>query len=91
MACPIAQGGRKEAKNKLPVEREKQVRLENRNNKTKHNKENAKKPSSSKRNSHVLQNDADDNQDTAACMYCEIQYSQSTVEWVKCKVCEQWA
>ena len=40
---------------------------------------------------HVLQNDADDNQDTTACMYCEIQYCQSTVEWVKYKVCEQWA
>jgi len=79
----------KEAKDKL--EREKQVRLEKRNNKKKHSKENAKKLSSSKRNSNVLQNDADDTQDTTACMYCEIQYCQSSVEWVKCKVCEQWA
>jgi len=47
----------KEAKDKL--EREKQVRLEKRNNKKKHSKENAKKLSSSKRNSNVLQNDAD--------------------------------
>ena len=59
----------KEAKDKL--EREKQVRLEKRNNKKKHSKENAKKLSSSKRNSNVLQNDADDTQDTTACMYCE--------------------
>ena len=70
----------KEAKDKL--ERGKQVRLEKRNNKMKHNKENAKKPSSSKRNSNVSQNDAepDDTRDTTACMYCEIQYCQSTVE-----------
>ena len=91
MACPIAQRGRKEAKDKLPVEREKQVRLEKRNNKKKRNKENANKSSSSTRNSDVLPNDADDTQDTTACMYCEIQYCQSTVPWVKCKVCEQWA
>jgi len=42
----------KEAKDKL--EGEKQVCLQNRNNKNKHNKENAKKPLSSKRNSNVL-------------------------------------
>jgi len=73
-----------EAKDKR--EREKQVRLEKRNNKKKDNKENAKRKSS-KRNSNVLPNN--DTQDTTACMYCEIQYCQSTVEWVKCKVCEQ--
>ena len=69
-----------EAKDRL--EREKQVRLEKRNNKMKHkeNKENAKKPPFST-----------DTQDTTACMYCEIQYCQSTVEWVKCNICEQWA
>ena len=61
----------KETKDKL--EHEKQVCVEKKNNKIKHNKENAKKPSSSKRNSNVLQND-DDTQDTTACMYCEIQY-----------------
>jgi len=30
------------------------------------------KKTSSERNSNVLQNDADDTQDTTTCMYCEI-------------------
>jgi len=82
----------KEAKERL--EREKQLCLEKKKNKMKHNKENAKKSSSSKKNSNVIQNDAvdaADTQDTSTCMYCEIQFCQSTVDWVKCKVCEQWA
>jgi len=73
----------KEAKDRL--EHEKQVRLEKRKNRMKHNKENAKTSSSRKRNSNA------DAGDTTPCMYCEIQYCQSTVEWVKCEVCEQWA
>ena len=50
----------KEAKDTL--EREKQVRLENRNNKKAQQRKCQKKPQSSKRNSNVLQNDADDTQ-----------------------------
>jgi len=46
----------KEAKDTL--ERKKQLRLEKRNNKKKHINENAKKPSSSKRSSSVIQNNA---------------------------------
>jgi len=29
--------------------------------------------------------------DTTACMYCDIQYCQSSVEWIRCKMCKQWA
>jgi len=80
----------KQKDTKDTLEHEKQVRLK-RNNIKKHNKGNASKPSSSKKNSNILHNDADDTQYTTTCIYCEIQYCQSTVEWVKCKVCEQWA
>ena len=58
--------------------------------KKKLDKENAKKPSSSRTsngNANVY------TQDTTACMFCEIEYCdcESTVEWFKCKVCQQWA
>jgi len=71
----------KQKEEKDTLEREKQVRLEIGTTK-KHNKENAKKTIIQQENSNVLQNDADDTRDTTACMYCEIQYCQSTVEWV---------
>jgi len=29
--------------------------------------------------------------DNTHCLYCEIVYSESTVAWVRCKVCHQWA
>jgi len=32
-----------------------------------------------------------DTTDNTPCCYCEIPYSQSSVDWYRCRVCEKWA
>lgn len=79
----------KESKEKL--EKEKQMRLERRNKKMLSNKENKQK--SMKQTSKAFNKEKSPacTEDTTACMHCEIQYCYSNVEWVKCKMCRQWA
>ena len=81
----------KEAKDTL--EREKQVRLEKRNSKKKHNKENTKNhhPARKIQMFYRMMLMIPKTPLLYACMYCEIQYCHSAVEWVKCRVREQWA
>ena len=35
--------------------------------------------------------DSDSQADYTACLYCEIRYCESDVDWIKCKVCNKWA
>ena len=63
----------KQKEDKDTLEREKQVCLENRNNKNAQQRK-CQKTIIQQENSNVLQNDADDTQDSITCMYCEIQY-----------------
>ena len=62
----------KQKEEKDTLEREKQVCLENRNNKNAQQRK-CQKTIIQQENSNVLQNDADGIQDTTTCMYCEIQ------------------
>jgi len=84
---------RKERKNKETANKESTITMEKKNQKGRRNKQTVNKENTMTMEVPPveLQNGSTENVDTTKCLYCEIVYCESTVDWWQCTQCQQWA